>query len=180
LNNDKSKSSPIVPLIFGAAQENGFRPGTENTPMIIGLGQAALQVYSNWKTHANHMKLIRDYLEECLIRQFGADNLLFNGRSINVERIPNTCNVSFIGNEKFKGHAILNNCKILEAGTGSCCHSNESGGSRILISMQVGKRAANNAIRISVGRDTTKEQIDTIVDDLKNSISIIENNSKDI
>jgi selenocysteine lyase len=51
--------------------------------------------------------------------EFGVENLHFNGLSKKSERLPNTCNVSFIGSEEFKGYMILNNVKYLEASTGA-------------------------------------------------------------
>ena len=106
-------------MFFGAGQENGLRPGTENTPMIVGLGKAAQLVNQNLNAYAAHMREMRDYLETRLVEQFGLENLKFNGRSSASTRLPNTCNVSFTANVKFKGFAILSNCQHLEASTGS-------------------------------------------------------------
>lgn len=50
---------------------------------------------------------------------FGKENLKFNGRSSKSERLPNTCNVSFIADSRYKGYVILQNTKVLEASTGA-------------------------------------------------------------
>ena len=57
------RKSPIFNPLFGASQENGFRPGTENTPMIIGLGKAAQLVTNNLPRFTFHMRDMRNYLE---------------------------------------------------------------------------------------------------------------------
>ncbi|XP_009322275.1 PREDICTED: selenocysteine lyase [Pygoscelis adeliae] len=56
-------TTPLHPMLFGGGQERSFRPGTENTPMIAGLGQAAELVSKNWEAYEAHMRDIRDYLE---------------------------------------------------------------------------------------------------------------------
>ncbi|KAM6258509.1 selenocysteine lyase isoform 2-T3 [Porphyrio hochstetteri] len=56
-------TTPLHPMLFGGGQERSFRPGTENTPMIAGLGQAAELVSKNWEAYEAHMRGVRDYLE---------------------------------------------------------------------------------------------------------------------
>ncbi|XP_066858891.1 selenocysteine lyase isoform X2 [Anser cygnoides] len=56
-------TTPLHPMLFGGGQERSFRPGTENTPMIAGLGKAAELVSRNWEAYEAHMRDVRDYLE---------------------------------------------------------------------------------------------------------------------
>jgi len=65
--DSEAKKSPVYHLFFGASQENGFRPGTENTPMIVGLGKAALLVKNNLQRYSDHMLNMRNYLEDRLV-----------------------------------------------------------------------------------------------------------------
>ncbi len=136
--------------------------------MIVGLGKASELVTKNLEKYANNMKETKDYLEYRLIEVFGIENLQFNGG--NSKRLPNTCNVSFLHSEKLKGFAVLNNAKILEASTGACCHSGKLKASNVLLAMGIDKLVASNAIRLSMGRETTKTQIDLIIEDLRQSI----------
>lgn len=62
-----SSRSPLHHLFQGAGQESGLRPGTENTPMIVGLGKACQLVTKNLDKFSNHMKELRDYLEKKLM-----------------------------------------------------------------------------------------------------------------
>ncbi|CAF0876774.1 unnamed protein product [Brachionus calyciflorus] len=172
-NIDNLKKAPICNLFYGAGQENGLRPGTENTPMIVGLGKAAELVTKNLEQYSSHMKEIRDYLEEKLIENFGAENLSFNGKSNKSTRLPNTCNVSFIQSQEFKGYVVLGRCKYLEASTGSCCHSGEFKASKILLAMNIDKSIASNALRLSIGRETSKNDIDLVIQDLKDTLNLI-------
>ncbi|RMZ93815.1 selenocysteine lyase isoform X1 [Brachionus plicatilis] len=174
LGNDSEKS-PLFHLFQGAGQESGLRPGTENTPMIVGLGKACELVTKNLEKYSKQMQEMRDYLENKLIEVFGVENLRFNGKSVGTERLPNTCNVSFISSPKFKGFLILKNCDYLEASTGSCCHSGEFRASKILLAMNIDLNVAANALRLSVGRDTTKQEIELVVQDIQNSLKKILN-----
>lgn len=63
----------------------------------------------------------------------------------------------------------------LEASTGSCCHSGEFRASKILLAMKIDQIIASNALRLSVGRETTKEEIDQAVKDIQDSIKKILN-----
>jgi selenocysteine lyase len=54
-----SKETPLYPMLFGGGQERGFRPGTENTGMIAGLGEAAQLVVDNLETYSAHMRKVR-------------------------------------------------------------------------------------------------------------------------
>ena len=112
---------------------------------------------------------IRDYLEVRL-KEIFQDKIQVNGKFETSERIPNTCNVSFIG-IGLEGRKILATVKRLQASVGAACHSDVvSRPSPILIAIGVPHDIAMNALRLSVGRDTTKEDIDVVVEDLKVTI----------
>ncbi|XP_055863583.1 selenocysteine lyase-like [Biomphalaria glabrata] len=158
------QTSPIYPLLFGGGQERNFRPGTENTPMIAGLGKAAQLVFDNVGMYHSHMLEIRNYLELKLIENF-QDSVCFNGKFQCSERLPNTCNVSFIGSKSIKGHEILSNVPSLQASVGAACHA-QNRPSSILLAIGVPEAVAWSALRISVGRETRKEDIDSVIQDL--------------
>ena len=112
---------------------------------------------------------IRDYLEVRL-KEIFQDKIQVNGKFETSERIPNTCNVSFIG-IGLEGRKILATVQRLQASVGAACHSDVvSRPSPILIAIGVPHDIAMNALRLSVGRDTTKEDIDVVVEDLKVTI----------
>jgi selenocysteine lyase len=69
----------------------------------------------------------------------------------------------------------LSNAEILEASTGACCHAGDLRPSKILLSMKIDKNVACNALRLSVGRETTKNQIDLIINDIKQALVKISN-----
>nr|XP_039257383.1 selenocysteine lyase-like [Styela clava] len=160
--------APLYPLFFGGAQERNYRPGTENTPMIAGLGKAVMIANDDLKSISEHMREIRDYLEKRLLAEFGDSNVKLNCSL--APRLPNTSSVSFIG-KNMEGYKVLQNIKGFVCSTGSACHSNECKPSQVLLNFHVPFDIATNTIRISTGRSTTKEDIDAVVTELKDVIS---------
>ena len=109
---------------------------------------------------------VRDYLESRLKETF-EDSIQFNGKFDTSERIPNTCNVSFLG-RGLEGRKILAAVKKLQASVGAACHSDAvSRPSPILTAIGIPHDVAMNALRLSVGRYTSRNDIDIILEDLE-------------
>ncbi|XP_033280190.1 selenocysteine lyase isoform X5 [Orcinus orca] len=137
--------TPLYPMLFGGGQERNFRPGTENTPMIAGLGKA----------------------------EFG-ERVHLNSQFPGTERLPNTCNFSIQG-PRLQGHLVLAQCRTLLASLGAACHSDHGDRpSPVLLSCGVPLDLARNAIRLSVGRGTTRAEVDLVVQDLKQAVARLE------
>ncbi|KAK6645072.1 hypothetical protein RUM43_001348 [Polyplax serrata] len=160
----------LYPIFFGGGQENGLRPGTENTPMIVGLGIAAELVSKNLSTHRQHLLECRKALEKKLREAFG-EEVVINCEKSN--RLSNTTNVSFKGTG-LEGNLVLSRCENLIASVGAACHAGQC--SQILINSGVPLALAKNAIRLSVGRDTTLTDIEDVVSDLKTAVNKLKAN----
>ncbi|XP_053511211.1 selenocysteine lyase isoform X2 [Artibeus jamaicensis] len=166
--------TPLCPMLFGGGQERNFRPGTENTPMIAGLGKAAELVTENCEAYEAHMRDVRDYLEERLVAEFGEKKIHLNCQFPGVERLPNTCNFSFRG-PQLQGRAVLAQCRVLQASVGAACHSDHGDRpSPVLLRCGVPVDVARNALRLSVGRSTTRAQVDLVVRDLQQAVARLE------
>nr|XP_010345552.2 selenocysteine lyase isoform X6 [Saimiri boliviensis boliviensis] len=164
----------LYPMLFGGGQEQNFRPGTENTPMIAGLGKAAELVTQNWEAYEVHMRDIRDYLEERLEAEFGQKRIHLNSRFPGTERLPNTCNFSIRG-PRLQGRMVLAQCRVLMASVGAACHSDHGDQpSPVLLNSGVPFDVARNALRLSVGRSTTRAEVDLVVQDLKQAVAQLE------
>ncbi|XP_078484175.1 selenocysteine lyase-like [Ciona intestinalis] len=164
----------LTPLIYGGGQEGGLRAGTENTPMITGLGEAAKLVKHNLNVYAENMKITRDYFEERLKKEFG-NHITFNCKSQN--RLPNTCNFSFVG-KGFEGYKVVKMAKSFTCSTGSACHASECLPSKVLLNFHIERNVAANALRISTGRTTTIEDIDCVINELKSIFTNIQKQAK--
>lgn len=171
--NSPGKKTPLYSMLFGGGQERNFRPGTENTPMIAGLGKAAGLVSSNLSEYESHMQSIKLYLEERLKIVF-KDKLHFNSHFPGTEVLPNTCNVSILG-PNLQGWRVLSRCECLLASVGAACHSDKGHRpSHILLNCGISEEVAANALRLSVGRGTTKEDVDVVVEDLRKVVKQLE------
>ncbi|XP_045061743.1 selenocysteine lyase [Coregonus clupeaformis] len=172
--NGPGTTTPLYPMLFGGGQERNFRPGTENTPMIAGLGKAAELVNSNLTEYETHMLDTRDYLEERLEAVFGRERIHFNSHFPDSETLPNTCNVSVLG-PGLQGRKVLSSCRRLLASVGAACHSHRGDRpSHILLSCGIPEEVAANALRLSVGRSTSRAEVGLVVDDLKNAVETLQ------
>ncbi|KAM5268637.1 selenocysteine lyase isoform 3-T3 [Hipposideros larvatus] len=168
------KHTPLHPMLFGGGQERSFRPGTENTPMIAGLGKAAELVTENCEAYEAHMRDIRDYLEERLAAEFDKKTIHFNSQFPGTERLCNTCNFSIRG-PQLQGRLVLAQCRTLLASVGAACHSDHGDRpSPVLLSCGIPSDVARNALRLSVGRSTTRADVDLVVQDLKQAVARLE------
>ena len=155
------KGTPIEPLIHGAGHESGRRAGTENVLLIVGLGKAceiAKEYVSN-----DRMRSMRDRFWKLLQDNFG-EKAVLNGHPLH--RLPNTLNVSFVGKA---GGEILSRLDGVAASTGAACHSGSVELSPVLKAMGISPEVGMGAIRFSLGRTTTVQELERVVDLLENS-----------
>ena len=145
----------LEPLIHGASHELGRRAGTENILLDVGLG-AACATAQSWLGMESVLQL-RDLFWNMLQDAFG-DRIALNGHPS--ERLPNTLNVSFIGRA---GSEILARVENVAASTGSACHSGSVELSPVLKAMKTPSQVGMGAIRFSLGRTTTREEIESTV-----------------
>ena len=145
----------LEPLIHGAGHESGRRAGTENILLDVALG-AACELAQSWLV-VESIRQLRDLFWELLQRRFG-EGVVLNGHP--TERLPNTLNVSFVGKI---GLTILSGLEGVAASTGSACHSGSVELSPVLKAMHVPPEIGMGAIRFSLGRTTTREQIEQVV-----------------
>ena len=145
----------------GGHQEKNKRSGTENVAGIVGLGKAIEIAYKNLDEHIKKLTELRDYYFSQLREKI--PNCKING-SIE-KRLPGNANVSF---PNVDGEELL--LKLDEKGicasTGSACSSGSSNPSHVLVAIGLDKEFANGALRITLGDDNTKEDIDFLVEQL--------------
>jgi cysteine desulfurase len=145
----------LEPLIHGAGHESGRRAGTENVLLDVALG-AACDLAQSWM-EVESIGQLRDLFWELLQTRFGK-GVVLNGHP--TERLPNTLNVSFVGKI---GSTILSSLEGVAASTGSACHSGSIELSPVLKAMKVPPEVGMGAIRFSLGRTTTREEIEHVV-----------------
>lgn len=150
----------LEPLIHGGSHESGRRAGTESAMLTTGLGAACeLAEDLSWTQRAREL---RDRLWTELRDRLG-ERLVLNGH---VEhRLPNTLNVSVVGRVAAE---ILASLDGVAASAGSACHSGQIQLSPVLRAMGILPAAGMGAMRFSLGRSTTREEIDSTIERLTN------------
>jgi cysteine desulfurase len=141
----------IEPLVHGAGHERGRRAGTENVLLDVGLGVACEIAQSC--VGMPEVRRLRDRLWEMLQDSF-ADRVVLNGHPS--DRLPNTLNVSLVG---MSGSDILAQLQDVAASTGSACHAGETTPSPVLQAMGITPEVSLGAIRFSLGRQSTMEEV---------------------
>lgn len=148
------QGTPLKPILFGAGQEQGLRPGTENVALIVGAGETARLARERLPQVGPHLQSMRDRLWQRLTER--VPGLLLNGHP--EQRLPNTLHVSFPG---ISGKALLTAAEAtVAASVGSACHSHGDAVSGVLAAMGCDAERARGAVRLSLGRETTQESID--------------------
>lgn len=156
------KGVALEPFMHGAGHESGRRAGTENVMFDVGLG-AACDAAHAWIGMPGVQKL-RDEFWSMLQESFGK-RVVLNGHP--TERLPNTLNVNFVGHA---GAELLEKLPGVAASTGSACHAGSVELSPVLQAMGVRPQVGMGAIRFSLGRGTTREEIEHVVTLLKGTL----------
>jgi cysteine desulfurase len=152
------RGTPLEPLIHGASHEGGRRAGTESALLAVGLGTAC--VLARDLAPRQSVRALRDRFWQKLQAAFG-DRVMLNGHPD--DRLPNTLNVSFV---RQVGAEVLARLDGVAASTGSACHTGHVELSPVLKAMGVAPEVGMGAIRFSLGRGTTQEEIDAVADQL--------------
>lgn len=152
----------IDALVHGGSQEGGRRAGTENVVWLVALGAACELAETD--PVQQRLTELRDYFWAALRERFG-DAVALNGHP--EHRLPNTLNVGFVGRI---GAEVLDKLEGVAASTGSACHSGERSLSPVLAAMGVDPNIGLGAIRFSLGRSTTREQLDHVVTLLESAL----------
>lgn len=143
------RGTPLRPVLLGASQERGVRPGTESVASIAALGAAAQAALTDLDERATHYRSLRDALWEQL--HASIPRLTRHTPTLS---LPNTLSVSF---PDVLGADVLRRAPAVAASTGSACHSGTEHPSAVLTSMGVGHAEVMGTVRLSLGRGTTAE-----------------------
>jgi cysteine desulfurase len=166
------KGIPYCPLIRGGHQERGRRAGTENTLGILGLGRAVEMRALEMPAEEERMLILKNALRKGIEERI--DDIYFNGHP--TDALAGTLNVSFSGVE---GESVLLYLDLegIAVSTGSACASGSLDPSHVLLATGVNAEHAHGSIRISMGRESTIEEVDYLLEVLPRTIKKIRNMS---
>lgn len=166
------KGLKLKSFIHGGQQERGRRAGTENVPGIVGIAKACEIAMAEMEERMKKETELRDYLIERILKEIPYTRL--NGHS--KKRLPNNVNISF---QFVEGESILIMLDMVGicASSGSACTSGSVDPSHVLLAIGLPQEIAHGSLRLTIGYENTKEEMDTVVDNLKRIITNLRNMS---
>ena len=162
---------PLVNIIFGGAQERGKRPGTENIPGIVGMAEALQENIEHIDENMEKISALRDRLISGLSE---IPHSRLNGSRD--KRVPGTVNMCFEGVEGESLLLMLDD-KGIAASSGSACTSGSLDPSHVLLALGLPHEVAHGSLRLSICEENTMEQMDYIVESVKEVVEYLRNMS---
>jgi cysteine desulfurase len=163
------KAVDMAPLVYGGGHEKSRRAGTENVAAIVGFGKAAELANAELTARRDHVEQLRDHLEQRLVEVIPS-TVIFGQQA---QRLANS---SFFAVPGLDGETLL--MALDQAGfavsSGSACSSGDTEPSYVLQAMGVGRELARGAIRVSLGKDNHREEIDRFVACLKEQVQVLQ------
>ena len=161
------KGIRLTNLIEGGAQENGKRAGTENVPGIAGMAAALKEAAANMEKNAAHMQTLRDRLIAGLS---AIPHSALNGDA--AKRLPGNANFCFEGIEG-ESLLLLLDDRGISASSGSACTSGSLDPSHVLLAIGRVHDVAHGSLRLSIGEDATAEEIEYIIQNVKEVVEYL-------
>lgn len=158
------KDTPVSNLLFGGAQENSMRPGTENTAAIVGLGAAFEKIRSDNEEKKRYVENLRNRFEKNL-----SENKRISVNGASEKRIPGISSIT-VKNADGERILLMLDLKGICASAGSACTSGSSSPSHVLKAMGLSNQDALSSLRFSFDENNTCEDIDYITENLMNII----------
>ena len=148
-------------LLYGGAQERGRRPGTDDTPLAAGFGKAIELACENLEEKSMALAAKRDRILNGVMSSIS--NVRLNGHPVN--RLPGNLNFSF---DYIEGEALLLSLDLkgIAASSGSACTSGSLDPSHVLLAIGLPHETAHGSLRITIGDETTDEEIDYFLAEL--------------
>lgn len=152
----------VARTITGGGQEKKLRPGTTNTPAVVGMAKALEIACEEMDVEIKSEEKLRDYFEDEIVKRI--PEVVINGKA--VERLPGTSSVTF---KYLEGESILLSLSYLgiAVSSGSACSSDELQASHVLLGMGIEPEFAHGTIRFSIGKYNTREEIDYTIEQVE-------------
>jgi cysteine desulfurase len=169
---------PLEPLLHGGGQEQGRRAGTESVAAIIAAGVAARECKQHLSMAAAHVQAHRDALRHALCNRF--PTLVVHGGTLSSTLLPNTLSVQFTGQRAEALAALLDLVYGFQVSLASACGNNKQGSlSHVLRAMGLSDDDIRSTVRISLGDNTSAEQVDRFVEAMATAVDLLDSIAKE-
>ncbi|MHA1518670.1 MAG: cysteine desulfurase family protein [Promethearchaeota archaeon] len=156
--NESTAFQLLDPLMYGGSQESNMRPATENVPGVVGMAKAIELADEDFKEENTRLKGLRDNLINHILKEI--PNTQLNGSRSN--RLPHNVNICFQDVFAYDLMIKLDNAGIM-CSVGAACHAGDTTPSRVLLGIGLSSEQAESSMRFSIGRWTTQEDVDTLL-----------------
>jgi cysteine desulfurase len=154
------RAVPLHPIIFGGGQERGLRSGTENTAAIVGFAEALAIAEKMRESEGERLVELRDYAEDEIKKKF--PDAIIHGQD--APRLPNVINVCLPGLDAEFAVIKLDNLGIMASSASACQSNAEENYSQTVAALpDVGEICKRSSLRFSMGRSTTKKDVDVLL-----------------
>jgi cysteine desulfurase len=162
------KGVRLEPILHGGGHEKGIRPGTENVAGVVGLGKACQIAEENLEQTAEYVTSIRDEIIEKVLSE--VEQSYLNGNP--TKRLPNNINFRFTSIE---GESLVLHldAKGIASSTGSACSSKKLEPSHVLMALGLKEVDAHGSLRLTLGKENKKEEIDYVVKSIKDAVDTL-------
>lgn len=164
----------LSPMMFGGAQERTMRAGTENVPGIVGMAEAAKLSHRYLTGNMERERRMRDYLVKRVMREIPF--VRFNGSK--TSRLPGNASFSF-GYVDGQTLVVMLDMEGVCVSSGSACSSSSHAPSHVLTAMGIPESTALATLRLTIGADTTRDEVDKTVNALKKIVAQLRSKSAD-
>jgi cysteine desulfurase len=153
------RDTQLEPIVHGGDQERGFRSGTENVPGIVGLAVALMLAQADRTVEAERLSSLRDRLIDGTLSRVPGAHLTGH----RTRRLPGHASFYLDG---VSGESVLVNLDVagIACSSGSACKAGSTDPSHVLTAVGMPPQLARNALRMSLGRETTEEDIDYVLE----------------
>jgi cysteine desulfurase len=153
------RGTPVEPIVHGGDQERGYRSGTENVPGIVGLAVALMLARAERTAEAERLTVLRDRLVDGILDRVDGSHLTGH----RTRRLPGHASFYLDG---VSGESVLVNLDMagIACSSGSACKAGSTDPSHVLTAIGLPPHLARNALRMSLGRETTVEDIDYVLE----------------
>lgn len=164
--NEKVKVSPII---LGGGQQRGMRSGTDNVSAIAGFGQAVKVIYKNRSEKNAYLYELKKYM---IGRLSELDDVVIHGSREDTKSAPHIINVSFVGvGSEVMLHTLED--RQIYVSAGSACSTHKRARSATLTAIKAASEQMDSAVRFSFTEENTKEEVDTVIDVLKQVLPML-------
>ena len=161
------RGTPFAKTMHGAAHESGRRSGTESTPQVVGLGAACALAEAELETRGAHLLAMRDRLESALRARLPG----LVSHAAQAERLPNTLLAAIPGVD---ANVLLSRLDGVATAAGAACHAGAREPSRVLRAMGVSDDLALCTLRLTVGRGTSADEIDSAAEQISDAALLLQ------